>query len=91
MSAQPLPKLFPFSLTTILKSKPILDFAYLAATRLVYIWPRREYAVKIGRLSSLGPHGHSKKAAWAIQVHVHESPVLGAADYGSLWYRQTLK
>jgi hypothetical protein len=85
MSAQPLPKLFLFTLTTILKSKPILDFVYLAATQLVYIWPRREHAVNIGRLSSLGPHGHPKKAPWAIQVHVHKSPVLGAADYGSLW------
>jgi hypothetical protein len=51
-------------LTTILKSKPILDFACLGATRLVYIWrkPHREHAVKVGRLSSSGPHGHPKKA-----------------------------
>ncbi|PMD53349.1 uncharacterized protein K444DRAFT_646752 [Hyaloscypha bicolor E] len=61
MSTQSLPKLFLFTLTTILKPKPILDFAFLVATRLVYIWPRREHAVKIGRMSSLGPHGHPKR------------------------------
>jgi hypothetical protein len=78
---QPLPKLFLFTLTTILKSKPILDFACLGATRLAYIWrkPHREHAVKVSRLSSLGPHGHPKKAPWAIQVHVHDSPVFGSS------------
>lgn len=48
---QPLPELFLFTLTTILKSKPILDFACLGATRLVYILliigtTRKQWALK---------------------------------------------
>jgi hypothetical protein len=48
--------------------KPILDFAYLEATRFGYIWrkPHYEHAIKISRLSDLDPYRNPKKILWMI-------------------------
>jgi hypothetical protein len=54
--------------------KTILDFACLGATRFGYIWrkPHYEHAIKVSRLSDLGPHRNPKMTLWSIQIHLHD-------------------